>query len=289
MHRRHLIYIPSFSEHVYRVMRSSTLDQRSNVSQEDLKFFRNETVMRAFCDHNPLEHLLMMLTKLGAYWNLRVCENVETADHIEQLSINQFQYPELRLDVMEAQAKNKVHYMESNEVALAMHLCAQNNHHKVYQLSVGARDATKRVRAIKSAYSVPFDEQLNDAIEATDDMNRLMIAQMNSIAWARKAYGWDTNQLCIMLALFDKRNGAMTTQDIAQATMKEGEPAYLKKAVGELKEKKYITSDEHIGSKLQVQKGKKKGTRIYYMITQVGIGKVMEYRKYVWELSFGQK
>lgn len=231
----------------------------------------------------------MMLTRLGANWNIRVCENEETADHIESLAINQYQFPELRLDVMEAQAKHKVHYLASDETMLAMHLCAQNNHHKVYQLSVGARDATKRVRAMKSSYAVPFDEQLNDAIDAQDDMNRLMIAQLNSIWWARETFGWTSTKVCIMLALFDRRKGAMTIEEISQVSMESKDSEYLRKVMSELKSNKHVTSDENVGHKLQVQKGKKANKRIYYMITQVGIGKVMEYRKYMWELTFGGK
>ncbi len=288
MNRRYIIYSEPFSKYVFRAMRDATADQKKNLDPLDLKYFASETKMKELVHNEPMERLLLILAKLGKNWDLRVYDNEADADHIEELSINQFQFPELRVDVIEKQAATQTHYLSSREVVLAMAMCSRNVHTPVYSLSNGHQYLLKKVKGIRRV-RLPYQEHINETAGAMEDLSKLQMAILNSFDWALKTLGLEQNDIRVLTALFNKRHGALTQHEIAQTTKLEGKLAYLKKNMERLEELGMIGSDKGIATPMNAGKGVIKNNRVYYIITGKGIGKVMEYLNYIHETTFGSR
>lgn len=270
-------------------MRDSTPAERQWVDDRDQHWFASEVKMKCFCHENPLEHLLWMLTALGKPWDLRTYTSKEDADRIEYLAVNQYQHPDQQMDIIEAEIKNKMHYLTAENVMLSAAMCARNSHSRVYTLSVGARDAADRVRSFRSKAPKSHDEQMLDATNAQKDLNRLLLNQLNSFDWAKTHLDLAQHELRVLCALFDKMSGALSLQDLAKDTILEGSMSYLGKTCDRLQERGLIVSDLLHGPKLQVSKGKKSPKKTFYMITHLGIQKMMQYRNYLHEITFFKK
>jgi len=242
-------------------------------------------LLRLSVHTEPLERLLILITKLGISFDLRNYEDEEKADQPEFVTINQYQFSERRAEVTQALAREKIHYLTSRETQLAVHMCSQNAHTRIYALSANSRDAVKRIRNFKSK-QMTDGELTEEAIEAWDSLNLLMLNQLNTLQWAERMLGLDQNALRALTAFFQKRDGAWTMKDVGIAMMMEGKPAFVKKTVINLMNQNLITSDAGIGPKLTYKKGKTVSKVHYYMITDKGIGKVMEYRNYVHSITF---
>jgi len=269
-------------------MKEATVDQKRNLSEEDRKAFVSEKTMRELVHSEPMERLLLMLAKLGKTWDVRVYNDVADANHIEAVSINQFQFPELRSDVIEAQVKYGTHHLSSREIIHAMHMCSRNMHSPIYHLSANVKYLLKRTKGLKKV-KLPYQEQINEAGTAMDDLNNLQLTMLNSFGWAKDVLGLDQEDIRVLSALFGKRHGAMTLYDIAQGTLLEGKMAYLGKNVEKLEAAGLVTSDKDIATPISVGKKKITNKKYFYMITQKGIGKIMEYLNHVHETTFGNK
>lgn len=282
--RRHLIYIPSFSEYAYREIRRATSTQRANLSDADMKILRDDASLKKFVHQAPLEHLITILTKIGKMWDFRFYDQETDADDIEQLTINQFRSPGQRLQAIEKEAKDHVYHMSSMDVMLSAHMASQNVHSNVYEISAKSRMAVNYVRALKTIKK-PYSEQIQEAEEANDILNKLLLNQLNSMDWALKTLGLEQVDIRILASLFQKRHSAMTMQDISKDTYFDGSRQYLKKNVEKLEKDGLIMSDAEHGRGLRHNK-KKYSQRTFYMISSKGVGKMMEYRNYLHGITF---
>lgn len=285
--RRHLIYIPSFSEYAYREIKRANATQRQNLSDADMKILRDDASLRKFVHQAPMEHIDVILTKLGKTWDKRYYDVEVDADDIEQLTINQFRSPGQRLQAIEKEAKDHVYHMSSMDVMLSAHMASQNVHSNVYEISAKSRMAVNYVRALKTIKK-PYSEQIQEAEEANDILNKLLLNQLNSMDWALKTLGLQQVDIRILASLFQKRHAALTMQDISKDTYFDGSRQYLKKNVEKLQEDGLIMSDANSGRELRKDK-KKYGQRTFYMITTKGVDKMMKYRNYLHEITFGSR
>lgn len=281
--RRHLIYIESLSKYAFRVLRGLTSAQKEKFTPAEIKATGGEAVTWTTVNKEPMEHLLLLLTKAGKQWDLRIYDEEEDADMAEISAINQFHYPEKRLDLIDTMAKKELYYLSSSDVMLSASMCAQNSHTKVYDLSNTMRAAVKVTRGI-ARVKVPFHDQVKEAHETVDKLNRLLLNQLNSFDWAKSALGVTANEIRILCVLFAKKDGAMTMQDIAKGTVIEGKQVYLKKFIDKLLKSGLILSDQKHGIKTQGRKGV---LPVYYLISSKGLGVIREYHNYVHKLTFG--
>lgn len=273
--RRYHIYCRPFSEYTFRVLKNATASQRAGLSLKDLAIVKNDATISEFVHNHPFDHLLSMLAKHGKTWTLRIGEEDESAEQLEFHTISQFQSRDKQIDVIEKTVQEGVHYMSSTDIMLSGLMGAQNMHSPVYSLSANSRDATKRIRAFKSTKSA-YHDQIDDAVEAWDDINRIMLKQLASfpIRHAQLVLQ-DMVDMRILCALFDKRYGAITLKEVSVSTEMEGKMAFLKKGISRLLKEKLVMSDS---------KGGKKAT--YYMISQAGQKKVMDYHNLIYSKTF---
>lgn len=273
--RRYHIYSRSFSEFVFRVLKNASASERADLSPKELAIVKNDATISEFVHNHPFDHLLALLAKHGKTWVLRIGGEDQIAEHLEFHTVAQFQSLEKRIDVIESTVREGVHYLSSTDVMMAGLMGAQNMHSPVYSLSANSRDATKRMRAFKSTKSA-YHDQIDDSVEAWDDINRIMLKQLASfpIRHAQLVLQ-DMVDMRILCALFDKRYGAMTLKEVSVSTEMEGKMAFLKKGISRMLKEKLVMSDS---------KGGKKAT--YYMISQAGQKKVMQYHDLIYSKTF---
>ena len=275
--RRYHIYSRPFSEYTFRVLKNATASQRAPLSPKELAIVKNDATISEFVHNHPFDHLLALLAKHGKTWTLRIGEEDEAAEQLEFNTVHQFQFPEKRVDVIKSTVREGIHYLSSTDVMLAGLMGAQNMHSPVYSLSANSLSASRRVRAFKSTKSA-YHDQIDDAVEAWDDINRIMLKQLVSfqIRHAQLVLQ-DMVDMRILCALFDKRYGAMTLKEIAVSVEMEGKMAFLKKGISRVMNDKLVMNDV---------KGRKKAT--YYMISQAGQKKVMDYHNLIYSKTFSK-
>lgn len=286
--RQYLIHLPSFSDFVYRSMVNSNATQRRELSDFEVKHFASESAMSKFCENAPLEHLLQVLTKIGVRWDIRTYESKQVADQIEFLAVNQYQHEDQRLDIVEKLLDNNAMYMTAENIMLSAYMCAQNTQSRVYQLSTEARHMAQRTKNLKKKKRT-YEEDVEEAESALADLNLLLLNQLNTFDWVKQNLDLAQHELRVLAALFVKRTSAISMQDLMAMTLLEGSQAYLGKTLDGMVGKGIILSDLKHGPKLQVSKGKKSPKKTFYMISNLGIQKMMKYTMHMYELTFFKK
>ena len=274
---RYKIYNRAFSEYVYRILKNLTSDQKKNLTDEDLKILRSTSTISRFCKDEQLDRMLLLLTKIGKIWTLRVADENTDADQLEFAIINQFYSDEKRSDIIKVMAEDNIFYMSATETMLSLMMAAQNINTPYYQLSTNSRDLVQKNSDIKSI-KMPLDEKVQKSIDGYEMLDNLLLQQLNSLVWAKKALDLEQTEIRILCFLFLKRNGATNMQTIAENTQLNDNKAYLKKYVQNLTQKKLIVSDSRRG-------GQAKPTTFYF-ITPEGVRQIMKYNDYIYKQAF---
>ena len=203
----------------------------------------------------------------------------EDATQLSFAAVDQFDSEEKRLDVIQATADKGAFFLGANDTMLSLMMSAQNVSTPLYALSANSRELSTRMARAKSV-KIPVDQQMSSAVQAYDDLNRMMRSQLNALDWAKKTIGLEQNEIRVLAALFQKRTGAMTLKEIADETLLGDKKSYLKKQIDSLMEKKCILSDD--------KHNKNKSITIYYMIAPEGIRKIMQYNDFIIRNTFKQ-
>lgn len=275
--RRYINYNKAFTDYAYRFILTSREDQRANLSLEELKIFKDEVTIRKFCTHEPHDKIKLYLTKMGLTWIEFWCNDKEHIDISMTGAEDQYHYDQKRTDVIKAMAQEQVFATSSREMTLG-YMLAQNSHSEVYSISATSKEIELAARKYKQRME-SYDDQVNNIIEAHLSLNKLLLSQLNSFDWAKEALDLEQNDIRILSALFDKKNSAVTLQDIAEGTMLEGKKQSLKKNVENLEKKKLILSDKSKAIKTY-------GKQTYYMITGDGIKKIIKYRIHIHKMTY---
>lgn len=279
---KYRIPLPELSDYVYRTMKGLTPDQKEKLNLEERRLLKNDTALHDFCHKEQLDRLLLLLIKTGKYWDLRIYSQEDSVNQLEFAEVTQFQFPQKRVEAIEAIVRENIFSMDANDVAFAAAMSTQNIHSSIYELSNQAKDTANRITGIKR--SKPAHEaEIEKVTKGQQDMNAILLQALNSLTWIEL----EPQQLRVLQALFINRHGAFTLQEIGQKTMMDRKRTMLNKAISELIKAKLVISDKDHGPKIQIQKGKKQNKRVYYMLSQEGIKEVMKYNEGVYKLSFG--
>lgn len=283
---KYRIYNKDFSEYVYRTLKALPAFLKNDMAPEDQKVFRNDTVLSDYCSKEQMDRLLLMLTKVGKQWDIRIYDEGHDPDELEFNTVNQYQFPQKRIEVAEALARDKMFYMTANDVMMSAMMSEQNIHSPIYRLSVQSRQLSPKVSGIKSL-KIPFDEQSERSIAAYQDMNKMLLQMLNAMTWARNTLSLEQGRIRVLAALFEDRHGALTMAEIAHKTAMVDKPAFLHSNVSGLLKERMIISDKSHGPKVQITKGAKHNKKVYYMIAAAGIKAIMEFNNYIHKKTFG--
>lgn len=278
--RRYLIYNKSFSEYAYRIFCELSADKKSELSTDDLKVLKDKASINRFVHEAPFEQIILLLTKIGKSLDIRIYDEPEDVDQLEEIIINQFELPEQQVQSMEIMAKKNIFYLSSRDIMMAAMMAAQNVHNKVYQLAANSRELIKKHYSITSV-KLRYDDQIDQCEEAYMDFNSILLEQLNALDWANKTLNLDLIDIRVLSALFAKRHGALLMQDIARSADLESNNAKLKKNMDKLQERRLIMSDKNDTSTKQKQ-------QVFYMLTTQGIKAIMEYSNYVYKQAISE-
>ncbi len=276
-YQQHIDSVP-FKELAYRTLKSITAEQKSTLSTPDLKIFKDDYSIKKYCNEERMDHLLFIMAKCGVSWTFRIeREDTDAADLIEFNSQDQYRYPQKRVDITEATAREGVCVISSRDVMVLSHMCAQNCTTKVYTISDFTKVLAQKAMALNTLRQ--WDDQVKKATEVHDTLNDLLLEQLNSFEYAKSTLGLEENDIRILSALYKKRNSAILMKEISTLTKSSGRKMYFKKNMAKLLEERLVDADEKESKKVW-------RTGTYFMITTKGIGKLLEYQKYVYKNSF---
>ncbi len=224
-----------------------------------------------------MDYLLLILTKCGIDWTFRVHEDAFDADMLEFNTVDQYKYPQKRVDLIEATKRSNVCIISSREIMVHSHMVSQNCHTKVYHVSEFSKKMQDKGRDLKQLTS--WDDAVNGAISAHDLFNKILLEQMKSFDYAENVLGLDQLDIRILCALYDKRTIALRMKDIAAITMTDTRKMYLKKNMQKLMDQKLVATDEK-------DPGKMWHIGTFFIITTAGLDKIINYRKYVYKNLF---
>jgi len=277
--RRYHIHIPSFSEYAYRMLMGLSEQQKLQLHEDEQKIVSSARNISKFTAHEPFEKILLLLTKVGYEWVLLMGPTKEAIEQVHFATFNQYDFESKRVDAINAAARERVCAASSHQVMLTAHMCAQNCQTSVYNLSQYSKDLVKAGRSFNKMKTT--DEELQEATESYQYMNRVLCAQLNSMDWALNTLGLDQQELRILSILFDKQTSARSQQEISEGAQLKGKKAYLKKYLDKLQADGLITSDKD-------NSGRIKTRNHYYLITGKGIEKMMKYRLYIHKKTFNK-
>lgn len=269
---------PSLKELAYRALKNITPAQKESFTPDEIQYFESEYSLQKFCQEERLDRVLYFMTKVGFDWDLRVFKDAYDVDMVEFATQDQNTYPQHRVDAIEATKREGVCVVSSRDVMFLSNMVAQNCTTKVYDISEFSKDLAKKGKSIGQLRK--WENEVKSATEAHETFNDIVLEQMNAQDYAGAMLGLQPNDLRVMCALFKKRQSAISMTEIAKITKSTGAKMYFRNSMEKLMREGYVVCD---------QKGKKKlwANSSFFMITTRGIGKVMEYQKYVCKNAFG--
>jgi hypothetical protein len=280
--------IPSkpLSEYLYRTLTNLTHQQRTKYfTEEELKMFESDAKLSDYCAKEQLDRVLLILTKIGKVWDLRIYDEKTNIRQLEFNTTHQFLYPEKRVDVTERMAEEDVLYLGAHDTMLAAMMSTMNINSPIYQLSHQAKRMADRMSNIKNL-KVPYDEQIARSVIAYEDTNKLMLGILSNLHFSRGVLSQNQGGLRVLAALFTKRYTAMTFPEIAKLTRMTGKAAFLKRNVANLLKDKLIMTDKP-AKKVHTNKGSRTKERVFYMLTTEGIRRIMEWNNMIHKNTFG--
>lgn len=270
---------PAFQELAYRALKKISAEQKANLNIDELKIFQSERSLQRFCKEERFDRVAYMLAKAGKSWTFRIeDDSFEKADLVELNTSEQYLYPMKRMDVTDATAREGICVISSRDVMTLSHYTAQNCTTKVYHLSEFAKDMAKKGKDLKQLTA--WDDAVKRTHGAFDLWGTLILEQLNSFEYAAETLGLDEKDLRVMMALFKKRNSAIRMSDIAVLAKSKGKKMYFRKNLEKLLELNLIVSEQKDEKKMWANTN-------FFMITTLGLDKILSYMKYVYQNSFG--
>ncbi len=276
-HNQH-IHSPAFVELAFHALKKTTPEDRSSLTVDEVKLFKSDATIRRFCSEERMDYVMYILAKVGKSWTFSIEDEEYDREMLEFLVRDQMEYPQKRLDITERAAEKGVCVISSREVMLFSHMLAQNCNTLIYEVSSFSHNMQGKVRADKRVGK--WEGDLEKAQEAHDRFNDILLAQLNSLSYAEETLGLDEYDLRILAALFKERNGASKMKDIAEYTQSSGRKMYFRKNMQKLLDQKLLASDAKDVKKVWANS-------TYFIITAKGLGKLMEYQKFVYQNTFG--
>lgn len=271
------VYSQALNEYSFRKLYSITKDQKESLTENELKFFQSEYTLQKFCKESTLDYRLHILSKVGLSWTLRIEEDPHTADMLEFSAKDQGQYPQKRVDVIEATSREGVCVISSRDVMLLSHMLAQNCTTHVYSVSEFSKLMVQQMKDLKQLTT--WDSELDAVTGAHETFNNVLLEQFNAIEYAKEALGLDETDIRILAALYKRRNATIKMNDIATLARAKGRKMYFRKNMQKLLDQGMAICDAKDVKKLWANS-------TFFMITTKGIGKLLEFEKYVHKNTF---
>lgn len=254
--------------------------QKANLNEFEIKAFKDHTTILKFCKHSTHDKLKLILTKMGLKW-IEIWATEE--EHIEFAlgsTVDQNDIPEKRVDAINAIAEKSMWINSDREFTLG-YMLAQNSNSDIYKTSATTKEITHLAKKYNKRLQATIDDEVAESKAAYDYLNKLLLMQLNSIEWAKDVLGLEQTELRILSALFDKKNSALTAEEI-NTQLKDKHvklTVYMRHVIDGLVERKLVLEDRSESKRAYAKK-------TFYIITSLGIKKMIEYRNFVHKMAF---
>jgi len=276
--RKYLLHFPELSEYLYRYFMVLPMSEKMELSYEEQKLIKDDKSIHHFVLNEPMEKLLFLYAKTGGEFTLNLGAPAAIEEAIESTRY-QYDHDQKRLDSIGVITRSNVCSVSSRDVMATAIMCAQNCTTDVYKISLYT---AKIVSEKERLYKKPYDAVMDEAHEGVAIVNKLLLEQLNALPWAQEVLGIDDTDIRILAALYNKKNGAMDLTQLSEMARSETKRKYVGRWVEQLEKKGYVTTDRPKEKKVF-------GRKISYMISTKGVGVLLRYLYYVWEVAFHEK
>lgn len=277
---RYLNHNASFTDFAYRTLLKANDYQKASLNEFELKIFKDHSTIMKFCKHSTHDKLKLILTKMGYRWLEIWSTDEEYIEFALGSTVDQNDIDEKRVDAINSIAEKSMWINSDREFTLG-YLLAQNANTDIYSRSATTKEITELARKYNKRLQATIDDEVAESKAAYDYLNKLLLMQLNSLEWAKDALDLEQTELRILCALFDKKNSALTAEEInTQLKYKFVKlTPYMKHVIEGLVERKLVLEDKSESKKTYAKK-------TFYIITSLGIKKMIEYRHFVHKMAF---
>lgn len=265
----------SLSLLAYHYLKTVTKQQIMELGYDEQAIFATDYKLRQFCTKASIDYILFLLSKAGFSWTFSVEKNPEVTKDLTALCDGQEQYPQQKVDITEAAAREGIVVISSAETMFNSHMLALDTASDVYRISPfigGLLDKRKE-----------FKPELQKGSDAFNEFAKLLLEQLQSLQYMERIFDLKPYELRVLLVLFLNRGAAMKMEDVIRLTMEGTQKVYLKLPAAKLVDEGYIIENvPKINYGLRTRpKEEPRTNEKYFMITGKGISKTMDYVKYV--------
>lgn len=270
--KKQLIYNKYFSEFCYRVFRNAEESRVMQLPQDYQKHFASAEALLKFSNNASKEELDFVLSLLGVPWVQVYGPSLETiTDAVLHTTLDVSDFPEMRQDLAARLAEDHIYATGSREAMMSLQMAATLSHTDAYSLSLRAQEMV--LLGKKADWRVRGKDVTQEGTEAYMILNELLFLHLSSIWWAENNCDLKMHELAILSYLFQYKNKPVPYTQLFNVMKAMFSVATISVNLKKLSALRLIVSDK---------KGKLSDKT--YLITALGIERIIKHRNFVHDL-----
>lgn len=268
-----------FVDLAYRIFKTATPEEKDMLSVSERRMFNSDAVLYGFCAAKRIDYILFLMAKMGVEWNLQVYKDANKMKMVELLARDSHTIPQKEVDLIQSMADNFIGSISSRDIMFNSHTLTQKGNSKIYSLSEFSRSLYERMAHMD--ISNTWETHSKKSKESVASFNEIILAQLNSFDYVESVLGISIDDVRVMAALFKHKDSALTMIEISDATNSFGRKKFFRGNMEKLLDAELVITD------LKDAKKWRPSTR--FMISTKGVGKYMEYLKFIYDNGLSKK
>jgi hypothetical protein len=269
--RKYFFKDPSWSEYVFHCLRTCPVENKMDLSTEELWNIRSETAMRRFADYANLDKQLYLLARIGiSFCLLSGPVDSRLQDVLDAVQV-QFEKTSNRSDVVKLMSEQKFFGLSSRDILPLGHMAAQNSHSQVYVLDMAYMKLREN---LNEAGEDMLNRQIEESKRSLGYIAEFSLQAINGYNKCEAICGVAEFELKLLLAIYKHRNTFVTHATICALVDESFRTKIVALACSKLERNGYLER------MLTVKTLKDKHNQTF-TITEKGINTVLTFVRYV--------
>lgn len=272
MRRARTIKDKNWCRYVYNVLENLSIEQRSELTNEELRHLVTERSIRKFAENINLEDQLTMLAKVGVEYALVTFKDkADLNAMIRENVLDAEVYAEKRLETLNKMREGHMFVITNTNVLSNFNIAAMNSHHRAYIFNVNYDKLVKHTKDYLDARShIDKAEETKQGIET---INLLSLGAIAILENSEALFGVPTRYMKILLAAFQHQTDWVSRETFLKILGTGDTPYAFSRVCGNMVEAELLMRHPHRNYKDKLYN--------HYTISQKGIGVVMKYMRYL--------
>lgn len=272
MRRARTIKDKNWCRYVYNVLENLTIEQRSELTNEELRHLVTARSIRRFAENINLEDQLAMLAKVGVRYALVAFrDKADLEAMIRQESLDPEVYAEKRLETLNKMREGHLFVLTNTNVFTNFNIAQMNSHHRAYIFNANYEKLLKHpMKGLDAKSHVDTAEETKRSIEA---INMLSLGALAILENSEALFGVSTKYMKILLAAFQYQTDFVSRETLLKILGTGETPYAFSRVCGNMVEANLLIRAPHRNYKDPMYNN--------YTISQKGIEVVMKYMRYL--------